>query len=220
MKNSKWTTLLLGVCSLAIATALLDGMPASAQETNAPMTKAEKKKADKEAKRAAKEGKADKDRNYAADPTKVKFGEFKAVEIKAAAVTDPKYRKKANDRNTEVIDEMLQQQLKYIFPNLKVIPPGGEFSKGGERTLQITPIIEKIKIVSTGARIWGGPMAGGSDIVMHVDYRDSSTGEIIAHPDFWRGNNAWAGGWSMGGTDNQIRDAVVAQIAAYTTGNK
>jgi len=48
MKNSKWTTLLLGVCSLAIATALLGGTPASAQETNAPMTKAEKKKADRE----------------------------------------------------------------------------------------------------------------------------------------------------------------------------
>jgi hypothetical protein len=219
MKNSKWTTLLLGVCSLAIATALLGGTPASGQETNVPMTKAEQKKADKEAKRAAKEGNADKDRNYAADPTKVRFGEFKAVEIKASALA-PRYQKKANEKSADKIDEMLQQQLKYIFPNLKVIPPGGEFSKGGERTLQITPIIEKIHIVATGARIWVGAMAGGSDIVMHVDYRDSSTGKIIAHPDFWRGNNAWAGGWSMGGTDNQIRDAVVAQIAAYTTGNK
>ena len=107
-----------------------------------------------------------------------------------------------------------------IFPNLKVIPKGGEFSKGGERTLQITPSIEKIHIVSTGARIWGGVMAGGSDVIMHVDYRDSSTGEVIAKPDFWKGNNAWSGGWTAGATDNQIRDAVVAQIANYTQANK
>lgn len=220
MKNSTWIKLLLGIGALAIATALLDGTVASGQETNAPMTKAEKKKADREAKRAAKEGKADKYRNYAAEPTKVKFSEFKAVEIKYSTVTDPKYRRKSRDKNVEVIDDRLQQQLRYIFPNLKVIPPGGEFSKGGDRTLQITPLIEKIKIVTTGARIWVGAMAGGSDIVMHVDYRDSSTGEIIAHPDFWRGNNAWAGGWSMGGSDAQVRDAVVQQIAAYTTGNK
>ena len=220
MKNSKWLRLLLGIGALALATALLDGTIASGQETNAPMTKAEKKKADREAKRAAKEGKAAKDRNYAAEPTKVRFGEFKAVELKESTITDPRYRKKANDKNVEKIDEMLQQQLKYIFPNLKVIPAGGEFSKGGDRTLQISPSIEKIKIVSTGARIWVGVMAGGSDLVMHVDYRDSSTGEIIAHPDFWRGNNAWAGGATWGSADNQVRDAVVAQIAAYTTGNK
>jgi hypothetical protein len=55
---------------------------------------------------------------------------------------------------------------------------------------------------------------------MHVDYRDSSTGEIIANPDFWKGNNAWAGGHSWGASDNQIRDAVVAQIIGYSVGNK
>jgi hypothetical protein len=202
------------IAVLVTASALLGGTIASGQETNAPLTKAEQKKAAKEAKQAAKE------RNYAANPTKVKFGEFKAVEIKATEITEKQYQKPGNEKSAVKIDEMLQTQLKYIFPNLKVIPAGGEFSKGNERTLQITPSIKMIRIVSTGARIWVGPMAGGSDIVMHVDFRDSSTGEIIANPDFWKGNNAWAGGWTMGGTDNQIRDAVVSQITAYSTGNK
>ena len=161
----------------------------------------------------------DKDRAYAAEPTKVKFSEFKAVEIKETELAK-KYQKPGNEKSAVKIDGMLQSQLKAIFPNLKVIPKGGEFSKGGERTLQITPSIEKIHIVSTGARIWVGVMAGGSDIVMHVDYRDSSTGEVIANPDFWMGNNAWSGGSTWGSTDNQIRDAVVAQIANYTQANK
>ena len=161
----------------------------------------------------------DKDRTYAAEPTKVKFSEFKAVEIKETELAK-KYQKPGNEKSAVKIDGMLQSQLKSIFPNLKIIPKGGEFSKGGERTLQITPSIEKIHIVSTGARVWVGVMAGGSDIVMHVDYRDSLTGEVIANPDFWKGNNAWSGGSTWGSTDNQIRDAVVAQIANYTQANK
>jgi hypothetical protein len=160
-----------------------------------------------------------KDREYAANPSKIKFGEFKSVELKETELP-ARENTEGNRKSAKKIDEMLVKGLKSIWPDLKVIPSGGDFSKSGERTLQIAPRIEHIHVVSTGARVWLGVMAGGSDLVMHVDYRDSSTGEIIANPDFWRGNNAWSGGWSMGATDNQIRDAVVAQIVGYTTGNK
>jgi hypothetical protein len=160
-----------------------------------------------------------KDRQYAANPSTVKFGEFKSVELKATEL--PAAEDSAGNRESaQKIDEMLQAGLKNIWPDLKVIPAGGDFSNGGDRTLQIAPRIEHIRVVSVGARIWFGVMAGGSDLVMHVDYRDSSTGQVIANPDFWQGNNAWSGGWSMGATDNQIRDAVVAQIFSYTSGNK
>ena len=214
MKNPKWTTPLLGCCTLVTAFALLTAV-AQGQDTNT-MTKAEQKKAAK----AAKDAERSKDRNYVANPSKVKFGEFKAVEIKASEITSKKDRKPGNEKSADKIDEMLQAQLKSFFPNFKVIPAGGEFSKGGDRTLQITPTIEKIHIVSTGARVWGGVMAGGSDIVMHVDFRDSANGDLIANPDFWKGNSAWSGSTSWGGSDNQIRDAVVAQIVSYVNGNK
>jgi hypothetical protein len=208
------------IAVLVTAIALLGGTVAWGQDTNTtPLTKAEKKKAAKEAKQAAKEAKAAKDRNYAANPTKVKFGEFKAVELKETEL-NPKEDSGGNRQSARKIDEMLVTGLKSIWPDLKVIPPGGDFSKGNQRTLQISPRIEHIHIVSVGARLWVGVMAGGSDLVMHVDYRDSSTGEIIANPDFWKGSNAWSGGWSHGATDNQIRDAVVAQITGYTMGNK
>jgi len=214
MNKIKSTIKITGLCALVAIIAFAASPAARGDDTN-KLTKAEKKQAAKE----AKEAKAFKDRHYAAEPTKVKFSEFKAVEIKATELA-AKYQKPKNEKSAAKIDEMLQAQLKYIFPNLKVIPKGGEFSKGGERTLQISPSIESIHIVSTGARVWVGVMAGGSDIVMHVDFRDSSTGEVIANPDFWKGNNAWAGGTTWGATDNQIRDAVVGQIANYTQLNK
>jgi hypothetical protein len=161
-----------------------------------------------------------KDRQYAANPSKIKFGEFKYVELKETELA-PKYRKNADDQTTaRKIDAMLLARLRTLWPDIRVVSRTGEFSKPAERTLQITPEITDLHLVSIGARIWIGEMAGGSDIVMHVDYRDSSTGDLIANPDFWKGNNAWSGGGSWGQSDNQIRDAVVAQIILYTAANK
>jgi len=158
-----------------------------------------------------------KNRQYAANPSKIKFSEFKAFELKET-VLNPQENSEANQKSAKKIDEMLAAGLKGIWPDLKVIPAGGDFSKSDQRTLQIIPRIEHIRLVSVGTRVWFGAMAGGSDLVMHVDFRDSSTGEIIANPDFWKGNSAWSGGW--GSKDNQIRDAAVAQIIGYTTANK
>ena len=161
-----------------------------------------------------------KDQQYNATPATVKLGEFTSVELKETALT-PKDAKNDNNRESaKRIDGMLLTGLKEIWPDIRVIPAGGEFSQNAERTLQITPSITNIKLKSVGTRIWLGAMAGGSDIVMHVDYADSATGQVIANPDFWKGNNAWSGAWSFGASDNQIRDAVVSQILAYTAGNK
>jgi hypothetical protein len=198
-----------GLTALLIAVALLAGCASDQTETKAASNTQmpDKNKA------------SYKDRQYAANPSKVKFSEFKSVELKETVI-NPEENGEGNRKQAKKIDEMLLAGLKGYLPDLKVIPAGGDFSKSDQRTLQIAPRIDHIRIVGPGGRFWLGPMAGGSDIVMHVDYRDSSTGEIIANPDFWKGNNAWAGNWSMGATDNQIRDAVVAQIIGYTLGNK
>jgi hypothetical protein len=194
--------------SCLLLSALVSGFAADESEAT------KEKKAKKESKKAYK------DRQYAAEPTRVKFGEFKRVEVKPTSLTAEHQKKKANVESAKKIDEMLQRELKSLWPDLQVIPAGGEFTKGAERTLQISPAITDIKLVSVGGRVMWGAMAGGSDIVMKVTYQDSSTGDVIANPDFWKGNNAWAGGSSWGQADNEIRDAVVAQIANYTRSNK
>jgi hypothetical protein len=171
----------LTYCSLLATAAMMCGCASDKAES--------KPKSEPVAQEAPKAKGGYKDREYAANPSKIKFGEFKAVELKET-VLNPKEDNEGNRKSAQKIDEMLVAGLKSIWPDLKVIPAGGDFSKGGERTLQIAPQIEHIHVVGVGGRIWLGPMAGGSDLVMHVDYRDSSTGEIIANPDFWRGNNA------------------------------
>ena len=210
MKTQNARRLFIG-CSLLIAAAFASGCASDKAETKAKSSSA--------AQETSKAKPTYKDRQYTANPSKIKFGEFKSVELKESEL-NPQENSDGNRKSAAKIDEMLVAGLKGIWPDLKIIPKGGEFSKSGDRVLQISPRIDHIRVVGPGARIWLGAMAGGSDLVMHVDYRDSSTGEIIANPDFWKGNNAWAGGWSVGATDNQIRDAVVAQITGYTLGNK
>jgi hypothetical protein len=186
-----------GLTALLVAVALLAGCASERTETNLVY----------------------KERQYAANPSKVKFGEFKYVELKQTEL-NPQENNEGNQKSAKRIDQMLLGGLKDIWPDLKVIPAGGEFSKSGDRTLQISPRIKHIHIVGPGGRFWLGVAAGDSDLVMHVDYRDSSTGELIAWPDFWKGSSAWAGGWSGGATDNQIRDVIVYSIVNYTQGNK
>lgn len=203
MKNTQIQV--LTACLIAAATVILSGCASdkgssAAQET--PKAKGTYK-----------------GRQYVSNPPTVKFGEFKFVEVKETQIAG-KYDNEGNRKTAKKIDQMLVSGLKGMWPDLKVIPAGGEFSKSDQRTLQIAPRIEDIRLVSVGARVMIGVMAGGSDLVMHVDYRDSSNGEIVANPDFWKGNNAWNGGTSWGQADNQIRDAIVSQILLYTAGNK
>lgn len=209
MKNHQMTTPLLTGCAVLLAVGFIAGCASDKGASSSPPSST--------AAAGSQDKVAYKNRQYAADPSKVKFGEFKAVELKPCTL-DPKEDNDGNRKSAAKIDEMLAAGLRNIWPDLKLVPAGGDFSKGDQRTLQICPQITHIRLVSVGARIWVGAMAGGSDLVMHVDYRDSSNGQIVANPDFWKGNSAWSGGW--GSKDNQIRDAAVAQIVGYSTANK
>ena len=152
------------------------------------------------------------------EPAKVKFSEFQAVELKPFGIVPEHADHKGNQKSAAVMDDLLQQELRILFPNLKVLGAGQDFSKPKERTLQIEPYISDIRKVSTGARVWAGAMAGSSYVVVQVTYRDSSTGEVIARPQFRRSVSGWTDAWGEQG--NQLRDQLCRDIANYTAANK
>ena len=151
-------------------------------------------------------------------PSKVKFGEFKNVEIKPFGISEKCGRNAGNQKSAKVMDGMLQQDLRSVFPDLKVLPEGADFTKSAERTLQIDPFITDIRKVSTGTRVMLGVMAGGSHIIVRVTYRDSATGETIADPEFVYKIDAWSDNWGAGG--NQLRDRLCSRIVDYSRDNK
>jgi len=152
------------------------------------------------------------------EPSKVKFSEFAAVELKPFGIAAEHAEHKGNQKSAAVMDDLLQQELRILFPKMKVLAAGAEFSKTAARTLQIAPMISNIRKVSAGARVWAGAMAGSSYVEVQVTYQDSSTGEVIAQPQFRRSVSGWTDAWGAEG--NQLRDQLCRDIANYTAANK
>ncbi len=153
-------------------------------------------------------------------PSKVRFGEFTNIEMKAVGISETYAEAEANQKALRKIDEILFNDMRMLYPNLKRIENGEDFSKASDKTLQITPIIKEIKFVGGGARFWVGAMAGSSAVLMEAIFRDGSSSEIIADPEFIRVANAYSGGWSMGVTDNKMLEDIARDIVNYASVNK
>jgi len=151
-------------------------------------------------------------------PAKIKFGEFKNVEMKSVGISEKFASFKANQKALRKIDEILFRDIKYPFPSLKRVKKGSDFSKTADRTLQITPFVKEIKFIGGAARFWVGPMAGSSAVLMQVTYRDSSTGQIIANPEFYRKAGAFEGGFGI--PDNKRLKDIAQDVINYSLYNK
>lgn len=150
--------------------------------------------------------------------SKIRFGEFQAVEMKSITIAKEFEDSGPNQKAKNKIEELLFARMAMAFPNLHRV--NTEFSHSDVRTLQIEPHIKEIKFIGGAARFFVGAMAGGSGVLMSVTYRDSKTGEIIANPEFLRDASGFAGGASMGGADNQVLDSIAVDVVNYSTMNR
>lgn len=123
-------------------------------------------------------------------PSKTKFSEFGRVEMKAAHISEPFAGSEVNQKAAQNLTEKLLKELQMVFPSLKQV---AEFSKENERVLQIDPLIKDIKFIGVGARVWTGAMSGSSAILTQVSFRDSTTAEVIANPEFYAVGGAYSG---------------------------
>ncbi len=153
-------------------------------------------------------------------PSPVPFGTFENVEMKAVTISSDFSSSSANQKALKKIDEKLFEGMRLVFPKLKRIEAGQEFSSGDEKTLQITPHIKEIKFVSGATRFWVGSWAGSSAALMQVTFLDSSTGQTLSNPEFYQAANAFAGEWTIGGTDNAMLEEIARSVAYYATNNK
>jgi len=92
-------------------------------------------------------------------------------------------------------------------------------NKGAAGALTIETHLVKLKIVSGGARFWSGACAGDSFIDLNLKLVDSSNSELIADVLVRQRADAMTGGWSVGGSDQNIDAYVVAIIHQYLSEN-
>jgi len=146
-------------------------------------------------------------------PPSAKFSSFSRFELKPVELSPTYSHHGANLKATAKIQEYFDSRVKPIISRWN--------EKGGpaDNTLLIEPRIEQIKFIGVGARIFAGPMAGSSAVVMKVRYIDKSNGKIIAEPEFYQRAAAMSGAFTFGGQDNAMLARITTLVADYNTRN-
>jgi len=85
--------------------------------------------------------------------------------------------------------------------------------------LVIEPRIEKLKVVSGGARFWAGALAGDSYVVMKLRFVEQPSGRLLAEPEFYQRAAAMSGAWTFGGQDKDMLQRIVALANHYLRTN-
>lgn len=87
------------------------------------------------------------------------------------------------------------------------------------QTLAIEPRIEKLKVVSGGARFWAGAFAGDSYVVMKFRLVEQPSGRLLGEPEFYQRAAAVSGAWTFGGQDKDMLHRIVALANHYLRTN-
>ncbi|MGI4846083.1 MAG: hypothetical protein ACRYF7_22545 [Janthinobacterium lividum] len=86
------------------------------------------------------------------------------------------------------------------------------------RTLTIEPIVEEMSFKSSTKRVFLGPLAGSSGVLMRVSFRDQA-GKVIATPEFFQRASAMSGGFTLGVQDNLMLTRVSKLASDYIIAN-
>lgn len=86
-------------------------------------------------------------------------------------------------------------------------------------TLLIEPRVEKLKVVSGGARFWAGAFAGDSYVVMKLRITEQPGGNLLAEPEFYQRAAAMSGAWTFGGQDKDMMHRIILLANHYLLTN-
>ena len=87
------------------------------------------------------------------------------------------------------------------------------------QSVVIEPRIEKLKVVSGGARFWAGALAGDSYVVMKFRIVEQPSGTLLAEPEFYQRAAAMSGAWTFGGQDKDMLNRIVSLANHYLESN-
>ncbi len=87
-----------------------------------------------------------------------------------------------------------------------------------DRTLIIEPVVEEMSFKSGAKRVFLGPLAGSSGVLLRLNIRDNM-GRQVASPEFFQRANAMAAGWTFGVHDNLMLTRVANLSTNYVKNN-
>ena len=141
------------------------------------------------------------------------FAAFGRFELKPVVLAREYGANAANQGAAAKIQEYFNERVKPVVDGWNARAPVNG------RTLLIEPVIEQIRFVRTGARIFSGPFAGDSGVVMKIRYTDRDGGKLIAHPEFYQHASAASASMTYGGQDQAMLARIVTLVADYNAHN-
>ncbi|MHB8910841.1 MAG: SH3 domain-containing protein [Syntrophales bacterium] len=75
--------------------------------------------------------------------------------------------------------------------------------------------ITNLRIVSTGARMWGGAFAGSSEMSLQMQLIDAASGAVLREKELSTNNNPWAASWTGGSSDRSLPTDLGKMVAEY-----
>ncbi len=109
-----------------------------------------------------------------------------------------------------ILQEKLNSKIEPLLAEWRAAPAGTRAGK-----LVVEPQLVGLRIVSGGARFWAGAMAGDSEIDLDLQLTEAGSTGVLAKVRIARGAGGYAGGWSVGKTDQNLHDYIVAIAHQY-----
>ena len=102
-----------------------------------------------------------------------------------------------------------------------IVAQWNEAAAGAARgqSLLLEPRIEKLKVVSGGARFWAGAMAGDSYVVIRLRISEQPAGTLLAEPEFYQRAAGMSGAWTIGAQDKDMLHRIVLLMNRYLQSN-
>lgn len=147
-------------------------------------------------------------------PAAEALNQFQRFEYRPVAVLPPFNEKGTTESAVESLEANMR--LRSIQ---RVKEWNAAASTEGGRTLIIEPVIEHIRFVTPGRRVFLGVFMGGSHIDMKLKLTDAATGAVIGEPRFYQHASAGAAGWAFGAVDRAMIVRLSNMIDAYLRDN-
>lgn len=141
-------------------------------------------------------------------PPKEAFSSYGRIEVKNVAF---KQGYTGDNAGLQKINENIKKDLAASLETWNKRPANG-------RTLVIEPVIEEMRFTHGAKRVFLGPLAGSSGVLMRVKISDAS-GAVVASPEFFQRADAMAAGFTLGIHDNLMLTRVSNLASNYIIAN-
>jgi hypothetical protein len=147
-------------------------------------------------------------------PPSKPLASFARFELQPMVLSPAVSREEGKVEQAKDLEKRLREIVQPMLDRWNAAPKSDESG-----TLLIEPQLASLKIVSGGARFWGGAFAGGSNIDLDLVMVVKETGQQIANPRIKIESDAFTGAWSIGASDQNLKDYIAHTAGQYLSDN-